>query len=202
MTSKSEAPARTRPPTSDVVGTAILAAVGAFALVMGFGYGFLEEGGKVGPGFLPVVTGGFILVASLAEITRMYLTHGQRGGSLMDFTEDIEEEANAAIGQTADPETEGSSESTQQRDTFGRTASPRNRAIVKVFGILLAALLVMPWLGLLLSLTAMVLTVVLWVERKPLLPSVLMAAGALAGAYLIFVQALGVPLPQGALGLI
>lgn len=202
MASNIESPARHKPATSDVVGTAILAAVGAFALVMGFGYGFLEEGGQVGPGFLPVVTGGFILVASLAEIARMYITHGQRGGSLMDFTEEIEEEAKAAIGQTGGSDTAATDESVEQRDTFGRTSSQRNRAIVKVFAILLAALLLMPWIGLLLSLTAMVLTVVLWVERKPLLPSVLTAAGAFAGAYLIFVQALGVPLPQGALGLI
>jgi putative tricarboxylic transport membrane protein len=202
VASKTESPGTHKPATSDVVGTAILAAVGAFALVMGVGYGFLEEGGQVGPGFLPVVTGGFILVASLAEIARMYLTHGRRGGSLMDFTESIEEEAKAAIGQTTDPDPATTDESVEHRDTFGRTSSQRNWAIVKVFGILLVALLLMPWIGLLLSLTAMVLTVVLWVERKPLLPSVLTAAGALAGAYLIFVQALGVPLPQGALGLI
>lgn len=202
MTSKTEGPSGTKPATSDVVGTAILAAIGAFALVMGFGYGFLEEGGQVGPGFLPVVTGGFILVASLAEIARMYLSHGRSGGSLMDFTEAIEEEAKAAIGQSAGSEAATTDESAEQRDTFGRTSSERNWAIVKVFGILLVALLLMPWIGLLLSLTAMVLAIVLWVERKPLLPSVLTAAGAFGGAYIVFVQALGVPLPQGALGLI
>lgn len=196
ISSKTSTAQRKRPATSDVVGTAFLAALGAFALIMGFGYGFLEEDGQVGPGFLPVMTGGFILVASLAEIARMYLSHGQgSASSLLAMAETVEEEAKAAIGRTGEPDEE-------DLDNFGRTSSERNQTIVKIFGLLFVALLLIPVLGLLISLTAMVLTIVLWIERKPLVPSVLSAAGAFIVAYLIFVQALGVPLPQGMLGLI
>ncbi|WP_026535112.1 tripartite tricarboxylate transporter TctB family protein [Arthrobacter sp. H14] len=196
MVSKTTQPERKKPATSDVVGTAILGAVGAFALIMGFGYGFLEEDGQVGPGFLPVITGAFILAASLTEIARMYLAHGERStSSFMGLAETVEEEAKAAVGRTGEPDEE-------EVDTFGRTSSERNWAIVKVFALLFVALLLIPVIGLLLSLTAMVLAIVLWVERKPLLPGVLTTIGALAVAYSIFVLALGVPVPQGILGLI
>lgn len=176
-----------------MIGTAILAALGAVALIMGVGYGFLEEDGQVGPGFLPVVTGGFILLASLAEIARLYLSGGERStGKLLSLVEDVEEEAKAAIGQTGE----------EELDTFGRTSAQRGLAIVKIFGLLFLALLLVPLIGLLLSLTAMVLAIVLWVEHKPLLPSLLSTVGAFVVAYLIFVLALGVPVPQGILGLI
>lgn len=202
MTSNTSKPYRKKPAKSDVVGTAILAALGAFALIMGVGYGFLEEDGQVGPGFLPVVTGGFILAASLAEIVRLYLAGGERStGSLMSIAETAEEEARAAVARTEQHSQSGTS-GEDELDTFGRTSKQRNWAVVKIFGLLFAALLMVPVIGLLLSLTAMVLVIVLWVERKPLIPSLLSTAGAFVVAYLIFVQTLGVPVPQGMLGLI
>lgn len=205
MTSNTSAhastPKRKKPATSDVVGTAILAALGAFALIMGIGYGFLEEDGQVGPGFLPVVTGGFILAASLAEIIRLYLAGGERStGSFMSIAEAAEEEALAAMARTKDENS--TKEPGEELDTFGRTTKQRNWAVVKIFGLLFLALLMVPVIGLMLSLTAMVLVIVLWIERKPLIPSLLATAGAFIASYLIFVQTLGVPLPQGMLGLI
>lgn len=192
MTSDMAPEQRRGPARSDVVGTGILAVVGAVALVMGLGYGFLQDDGIVGPGFLPVVTGGFILVAALAEIARMYLEPaGTKPASLVSVAEDAEEMARAA-----------SHQADEERDTFGRTRAERSRAIGMVFALILAALILTPLIGLLLSLTAMVLAIVLWVERKPVLPAVLATGGALLVAYLIFVQVLGVPVPQGALGLI
>ena len=50
--------------------------------------------------------------------------------------------------------------------------------------------------------TVILLAVVFLVERKPLLPSLLTSAAVLAVAYLIFVVMLGVPLPQGMLGIL
>ncbi|MBU5890225.1 hypothetical protein JVV71_23220, partial [Vibrio cholerae O1] len=57
-------PPRNRPEVSDVIGTAILGIVGAVAAIMGLGYGLTVEGGQVGPGMLPFLTGGFIFLAS------------------------------------------------------------------------------------------------------------------------------------------
>ena len=73
---------------------------------------------------------------------------------------------------------------------------------MSIFGLMLVALILVPVLGLLLSLTAMMLVLLLVVERKPVLPSVLATVGALAFFYLAFVQGLNVPLPTGMLGLI
>lgn len=193
MSDGSPVPTRRKPAPSDVIGTALVGIVGAVALVIGLGYGFLEDDGQVGAGFLPVVTGSFILVASLAELARMYFAEPASRG-LMSLTETAEQEAKAAI---ADHK-----EQAGNLDNFGRTAHERNLAIIKVFGLLLGALVLIPVIGLLLSLTTMVLAIVLWVERKPLVPAVLSTAGVLGLAYLIFIELLGVPAPQGMLGLI
>ncbi|MGQ1798887.1 tripartite tricarboxylate transporter TctB family protein [Kocuria oceani] len=195
VTSKGGGPERKKPAVPDVVGTALLGVVGAVAVFMGLGYGFMRDENQIGPGFLPVLTGAFILVASLAEVARLYFSSGTRGGALMDAAERAEEEAKAAARKLKE-------ESGEEKDTFGRTSAERNRAIVKVFFALFVALLLVPVTGLLLALTAMVLVIVLWVERKPVVPSVLISLGGLAAVYLIFVQILGVPVPQGMLGLI
>jgi hypothetical protein len=188
-----DADVRPRPATSDVAGTLILAVVGGVALVMGMGYGFLEEG-RVGPGFLPVVTAGFILVAALAELARLYLKRPrQHAGSLMGAAEAAENQAAAAIERTERPE---------ERDTFGRTATERRKAILQVFAVMFLALLIIPVVGLLLSLTAMVLAIMLWIERKSPRTAIAVTAGALALVYVVFVQILEVPVPQGLLSLI
>lgn len=186
-------PRRSRPARSDIVGTALLAALGATAGVLGYGYRMFDDDGHVGAGFLPTVTGAFILVAALAEIARMYLAAPPAGtGSLLEGVDRIEQRAAQATAAAHE----------EQRDTFGRTARQRSRAIVAVFGILLGALLLVPVIGLLLALGAMVLAVTLGVERKPVLPAALTTVGVVAAAYLIFVVALGVPTPTGLLGLV
>ncbi|WP_165368120.1 tripartite tricarboxylate transporter TctB family protein [Phytoactinopolyspora endophytica] len=172
-------PVRRAPTKSDAVGTAFLAAIGAVALVMGLGYGMFGDGGQVGPGFLPSVAGAFIVVASAAELLRMYVAADRI-------------RAAAAQERPAGDE----------RDTFGRTANERTFAVTQVFGIVFAALLLVPVAGLLLSLAAMVLVITVWVERKPVLPAVLCTAGSLGLAYAVFVQFLGVPVPTGTLGLL
>lgn len=194
MADDSSAPTRLRhrPETGDVVGTALLAATGAVSLVAGLGYGFTQPGGEVGPGFLPVTVGGFILVAALAEIARLYLEPAAEATGLLGMAASVEQRAKSSTGQSREPEL----------DTFGRNEKQRSRAIYQVFGLMLLALLLIPFLGLLLSLTAFVLAILLWVEHKPWLSSLLTTGGIFAAAYLIFVVFLSVPVPQGTLGLL
>lgn len=192
MADTSSGPTRRRPAASDAIGTALVGIVGAAALVIGLGYGFLRESGEVGAGFLPVVIGAFIFVASLAELARMYFFAEPVDAGAMSLAETAEKEADTAIADN---------KPTESSDSSGRIKRERNLSVLKVFGLLLAALLLIPVIGLLLSLTAMVLAIVLWVERKPLVPAVLTAAGMLGFAYLLFVQFLGVLTPQGMLGL-
>lgn len=195
MADDSSAPTRLRhrPETGDVVGTTILAAAGAVSLVAGLGYGFTQPGGEVGPGFLPVTVGAFILVAALAEIARLYLEPPAETTGILGMATSVEQRAKASTGQRQEPEA---------LDTFGRDEKQRSRAIYQVFGLMLLALLGIPILGLLLSLTAFVLATLLWVERKPWLASLLTTGGILGAAYLIFVVFLSVPVPQGMLGVL
>lgn len=195
---------RQRPETSDVVGTVILGVVGLTAVVMGLDYGFTVESGQVGPGFLPVVTGGFIVLATILELVRMFFARSSPiEGSFMEQVENVEEEARAVIARThGDGDGHGEVESVEELDTFGRSHRQRSTAIVQIFVIILAALLLIPVLGLLISFSVMTLTLFLYVERKPVLVSVLVTGAALAFFYFIFVQGLRVPLPTGMLGII
>lgn len=181
-----------RPATSDVIGTAIIGVVGGVALVMGIGYGFLAEDGGVGPGFLPVLTGAFIVVAAAAEIARMFLTAPVTdSGALVDKAQQVEQQATAAVSTLGG-----------QRDEFGRTAEQRGRAVVKVFAVVLVAILLVPVIGLLLALGAMTFTITWWIERQSPIAAVLLAVGAVVFARLAFVGLLGVSTPTGVLGLV
>lgn len=191
---------RSMPKTSDVVGTGVLALVGLVAVLMGLGYGFIGDNDQIGPGFMPVLTGAFILVASLAEIGRLYLgPKGDASTGLGGVAEELSAEAAAA--QAAAKDDLGAS-AEDDLDTFGRTAKQRSRTVPLIFGIILAAVLLTQVLGMLLSLTVMMFAIVLLVEKKPLLPSLLTSVAVLGVAYLIFVVMLGVPLPQGMLGIL
>ncbi|WP_153397019.1 tripartite tricarboxylate transporter TctB family protein [Ornithinicoccus halotolerans] len=206
MPDTEQAPTRHRPATADVVGTLVLAGVGVYATVAGLGYGFTGDDGRVGPGFLPVVTGAFIAGASLLELARMFLARSPAASSYMASVEHVEEDARAAI-QQAHPDDErpapgGRNAAGEELDTFGRTHSQRNWAVLQIFGILLVAILLIPVLGLLLSMSLMTFTIFVAVEGKRWLTALLATAGAFAFFYVFFAQILGIPLPTGMLGIV
>lgn len=192
---------RSAPKTSDVVGTSIIAAVGFGAVVMGLGYGVVGPDGNIGPGFMPVITGAFIVLASLADLGRLFFApEGQSTAGLGGLADELSAEAAAA--QSAARAELGADAGDEERDTFGRTAHQRNRTVLLIFGALLAAILMIPVVGMLLSLGLMMFAIVVGLEKKPLVPATLTTVAVVAGAYLIFVRMLGVPLPQGMLGLL
>jgi len=80
-------------------------------------------------------------------------------------------------------------ESAEQR------TSPRK--LVVVFGLIILAVLVTPVLGLIPPLVALVAALTLGVERKPLVPSLMLTAGAALVAWGLFVAVLRVPVPMG-----
>ncbi|MGO1568814.1 MAG: tripartite tricarboxylate transporter TctB family protein [Brachybacterium sp.] len=194
---------RALPKTSDVVGTGLLAVLGLVAVIMGLGYGFMRDDGLIGPGFLPVLTGGFVLLASLAEIGRLFLaSKGQSTAGLGGMADELSAEASAAQSaahSATEADLEGADE---ERDTFGRTAKQRSRTVPLIFAILLAAMLLTQVIGMLLSLALMMFVIIIVVEKKPIVPALLTSAAVLGAAYVIFVQMLGVPLPQGVLGIL
>lgn len=194
-------PGRSAPKTSDVVGTSIIAAVGLGAVVMGLGYGVTGPDGSIGPGFMPVITGAFISLASLADIGRLYFAPaGQSTAGLGSLADELSAEA-AAAQDAARAELAGDADG-EARDTFGRTARQRTRTVLLIFGALLAAILMTQVVGMLLALGLMMFAIVVGLEKKPLVPATLTTVAVVAGAYLIFVRMLGVPLPQGMLGLL
>lgn len=201
--SMTDAPrARSLPKLSDLIGTGILAVLGLVAVVMGLGYGFIGENDQIGPGFMPVLTGAFILVASLAEIGRLLFGPKDKASAgLGGVAEELSAEASAAQ-QAAHGESETRNEDGEEVDTFGRTAKQRRRTVPLIFAVVLAAILLTQVIGMLLALTVMMFAIVVFIEKKPLLPSMLTSLAVLGAAYLIFVQMLGVPLPQGVLGIL
>src|SRR5699024_1278863 len=189
------------------------------ALVLGVGYGFTAEDGQIGPGFLPVLVGGFILAASLAEIGRLYLAPRGRStaalGGIADElsaeAEDTDQEARAGSPASSESDGEkvahddaadGSADAQEQTDAFARTTRQRQRTVVMVFAILFVSILLVQVIGMLLALSVMMLSLITLVQRRPVVPALLMSAGTLLVAYLIFVQLLGVPVPQGMLGIL
>ncbi|MFF8895662.1 tripartite tricarboxylate transporter TctB family protein [Brevibacterium casei] len=197
-TATERTPPRNRPEVSDVIGTAILGVVGAVAAVMGVGYGLTVEGGEVGPGMLPFLTGAFIFLASVAEIFRLFFARvGTSGGRIMSAVEDIEATAADSIDAAGTASADG-----EDVDTFGRTEKQRNRApfvIFLTFGIALALVGV---LGLIISLSAAILFLLLVVEKQKWWISALATIGAAVFVYIVFGLVLAVPLPTGLLGLI
>ncbi|MBX4420659.1 hypothetical protein K4H00_21900, partial [Mycobacterium tuberculosis] len=90
----------------------------AVAAIMGLGYGLIVEGGQVGPGMLPFLTGAFIFLASVAEIFRLFFARvGTSGGRIMSAVEDIE----ATAAESIDAASDAVSADGEAVDTFGRT---------------------------------------------------------------------------------
>ena len=87
-------------------------------------------------------------------------------------------------------------------DALGRSQRQRNRMLLVVGGMLLGALLLVPVLGLLISLGVLMLTIAIVVERRPIISSVIVSVVAVGIVHLIFGVLLNVPLPTGLIGLI
>lgn len=194
-------PPRNKPELADVVGTAILGVVGGVAAVMGFQYGITGENGQVGPGMLPLLTGTFIFLASAAEIFRLYFARvGTSGGRIMSAVEDIEARAAKSIGAVDDSDSDDAADG--DLDTFGRTEKQRNRTPFYIFFTFGVALLLIPVLGLIVSLAAAILFLLLVIERQKWWTSAATTIGAAAFVYVVFGLVLSVPMPSGMLGLI
>lgn len=192
-------PPRNRPEVSDVIGTAILGIVGAVAAIMGLGYGLTVEGGQVGPGMLPFLTGAFIFLASVAEIFRLFFARvGTSGGRIMSAVEDIE----ATAAESIDAASDAVSADGEAVDTFGRTERQRNRAPFVIFLTFGIALALVPVLGLIIALSGAILFLLLVVEKQKWWVSALATIGAAVFVYIVFGLVLSVPLPTGMLGLV
>lgn len=167
----SQAAAQRRAVRGETTAFALLALVGAASVVGALQHDVLLEGGRVGPGLLPLVCGG--LLALLGAVS--------------------------AVRARRDPDAEATPVG-DAADIFGRTAMERVRHLWIVFGLLLVTLLLVTVLGFLISFGLFVLVVSTWIERRRILPSLLITAVACLVVWGVFVAFLGVPLPTGLLG--
>jgi putative tricarboxylic transport membrane protein len=169
--------------------TAVLAAVGVFAVFGGLGYGAFGEEGRIGPGFLPVMAGGLVALFAISDVvSRMRAKRSPLDDSelLLDAESAAELEADARVPDI---------------DIFGRSQKQRNVQLVSVIGILIGTLVLVGLIGFILAFGVLLVVTAVFVERRKLLPSLLVAVAALGVAYLVFGVLLHVPLPQGLLGI-
>lgn len=167
--------------SGEVVVYALLTLVGVVAFVMGRGYGVTTEDGRVGPGMVPTVAGGVVALLGL-----VLLVQAGRRAAARAF------DAVPVVDGVADADDE-------ETDLFGRTEKQRVRQLWLVFGLLLGTLFLVTWFGFLISFGLFIFVVSAFVEKRKLLPSLLVAAGACLVVYLVFEVLLRVPLPHGLL---
>ncbi|MGY3128274.1 hypothetical protein ACVWW9_001773 [Agrococcus sp. UYP33] len=172
--------------------SAALALLGLAAAIGGWGYGVAQENGQIGPGFLPVALG--IIIVVLAGVDTASILLRREPTHPAEQLTGVEAEADAAAIDTV--------EESPDIDALGRSQRQRNRMLVVVGGMLLGALLLVPVLGLLISLGVLMLTIAIVVERRPIISSIIVSVVAVGIVHLIFGVLLNVPLPTGLIGLI
>lgn len=174
---------------------AVIMALGLAAAAMGAGYGVLDDDGRIGPGFLPTVAGG--LMAFFAAVN--VVTSGRKPTATLDSV--VEDQIPGIDSGDAPLAPAGGGAYSGDLDIYGRTQRQRDRMLWTVIGIVLATVVLVPLLGFMLAFAAMLLVIAVVVERRKILPSVMVSVLTLAATYAIFVLFLRVPLPQGILGI-
>jgi len=174
-----------------IAPNAVIIALGIAAAAVGASYGVLGDDGRIGPGFLPTITGASMAIFALSNV----LTSGKKQGTTL---ESVVEQRIPGIDH-GEVFQEGASDG--DLDIYGRTQRQRDKMLWIVMGIVLATVLLVPLLGFMLAFAAMLVVVAVVVERRKILPSLAVTAVTLAATYAIFVMFLRVPLPRGILGI-
>jgi hypothetical protein len=199
----------------------LLTALGLGALVMAVGYGFFLEESRVGPGLVPGVVGGLIVLIAgweliatlrghrtphdrgLAEVVAAAAAGTPQGDASSERTAPGgAPDGDATVAPDDAPgEVAGTGPGPDDVDIFGRTPQERGRQLVTVFAALVVACLLVPVLGFLVSFFVLSLFISAIVERRGWIPSLIVSFLAVAAVYGIFVGFLDVPLPTGLLGI-
>lgn len=169
-----------------IAASAVLAAIGAAACVAGYGYGLETEDGAVGTGLLPAATGAVIAVLALVDLAQQLIA-ARRATAASSTVE--------ASTVEADTEDDGI-------DVLGRSPRQRNRNLAVVVALVFAAAMLVPLIGLLLSMGLLILAITIGVERMKPLSAIAVTAIALACVWLVFALGLRVPFPTGLLGVV
>lgn len=159
----------------------VFLAVGLIVLYFGHNYKIRDENGLVGPGMMPFFAGLVMVVATLLE-------------GIVEFRRQR---------QPVSPQDAGNAiADADALAANARTPTETRRAVLIVFGVILATVLLTQLIGLLLALTVMVFVLVWPVEHKPWWSAAIAALLAFILGFVVFGLVLGVPLPTGLLGLV
>jgi putative tricarboxylic transport membrane protein len=196
-----------------LIASVVLAVIGVAAVLGGLGYGVTVEDGEIGPGFLPVLSGGLVAVFAILDVVGRLRRRSDlptQAELILDTVGDDYEDDD--LRDTVHPANDPGAASTSTQsintlkresvDIFGRTQKQRNRMLAVVIGLVILTLLAVQVVGFLIAFVLLLFVVAVFVERRSLLPSALVALAAGAVTYGIFVVLLRVPLPQGFLGII
>lgn len=172
--------------------SAALALLGAAAAIGGWGYGVAQDNGQIGPGFLPVALGVLMVVLGGID-TAMTLARREPTSPLVEL---------GPLGAEVDAAAIDTVEESPDVDALGRDQRQRNRMLATVSAMLLVAVLLVPLLGLLLSLGLLMLAVAIVVERRGIVASLIVTVVTVGVFHLVFGVLLNVPLPTGLIGFI
>ena len=206
----SGSPAKPGVAVEQVVVYGLLTALGLGALVMALGYGLFLDDLRVGPGLVPAVVGALILLVGGWELVATL--RGHRTSHDQGLAEIVGAAVDAPVGHapegTVSPDDgplevpgPGAGPGVNDIDIFGRTPQQRARQLVVVFLALIAAVLLVPLLGFLVSFFLLSVFISAMVERRRWIPSLTISFLAVAAVYGLFVGFLEVPLPTGLLGI-
>lgn len=196
-----------------LIASAVLTVIGVAAVLGGLGYGVTVEDGEIGPGFLPVLSGGLVAIFGVLDLigrVRRRSDLPTQAELILDTVDDEfeDDDIRGTVHPANDPgaaSTSTQSINTLKRDAvdiFGRTQTQRNRMLAVVIGLTILTLLAVQVVGFLIAFVLLLFVIAVFVERRSLLPSALVALAAGGVTYGIFVVLLRVPLPQGFLGII
>lgn len=157
--------------SGQTVATCVVGLLGVLFFALSFAYDWTLEDGSVGPAALPRTASALLVLVSALRL----VTESRR--------------APAAVLPTV--ATPGAPEVEEVPDA--------RRKLLLVCATVLVTALLIPYLGLLLSLGLMTLFLAAVVERQPVVRSLLVAVATLAVSYLVFVVLLNIPLPLGLL---
>lgn len=161
----------------------VLAAIGVAVAVRSVAYHVLGAGGRIGPGFMPLVAGGALAVFACWAFTEALV---RRRHTRVDTDSAPAEPADAT---PADSPAE-------------RGAVRPDRRVWLVFAMTVAAFGLAFVTGFLVAFGALVCALLWFVEREKAWLAVSVGVVAALGSWLVFVVLLQVPLPGGVLGLL
>ncbi|MQA03070.1 MAG: hypothetical protein GEV07_10200 [Streptosporangiales bacterium] len=172
--------------TGELIFAAALTALGVAMAVSAGGYRIFGAGGRIAPGFTPLLAGvalaGFAAWALVETVVKIRRTPAADSQPSPTQPDDVAEGATAAPA--------------------SGSAAPTERRAALVFAMMLGAILLSVVIGFLASFGVLILALLWFVEREKPWLAILISVTSVLTAWLVFVQLLQIPLPDGMIGLL